>query len=714
VDGALVAERAAGRGRGPARGSAVLAAGAHVLEMALDPAASRLRVWHAAPGKRLAPFARGDLWRGAPSAVDRACAAAAWPLSAAALGAWALALAVWGARGRGARWRAARALDALRSPWLPRTLAVLVVAYAALLRADALVSRFGPRDAPDWVGRLQAAARAAHPAALRWDRVPVPYVDGDPIAYLGHARRMRSFYEPRYREPLFVAAARAGVWATGGRDVGISVASATFSVLLVAATYALGAGAVSPWVGVLAALGLALDAQAIHHGVAGWRDDAFAVLVAAFALFAVRLYDRGRFADAVALGLAGGLACLTRITALSLLPVAVLLALVPRARAARVRRERAAAAAVLTLALAAPWLAGSWIAYGDPLQSVSGQVGYYTDTSAPRTGVVGYVGERLGRPFEALDVALVGFTGYPFTNKWDHDVWWRPLGGILAACAVGGLVLFLLDGRTRVLLAVLASALLPFVLTWHIRMGDSWRLTLFAYPFYLVAAFAALRAGLRLLVAPEARADLRRVGHRRFREAAGILAVALLLAPLAWLLPWLRAGEDVRHGTTARLEAGPRDRVFFADGWYPPVCTELLCLRYARGTHARLRVPLRAGRDYVVRLRLDPFPFAGMRPQHVVVSGNGRPLGRLALAYDPVRTGTYELRWPAAATEDGANALELAASYATTVGTVDADDAIAEDGWTTAFVLWYVAVEPFPATARAGDRGSARRGPPAS
>src|SRR5881394_2728797 len=96
---------------------------------------------------------------------------------------------------------------------------LLVTAYGALLRLDAISVKFDPVASPWWLHRLEvwrAAPTSLRPAAMRWDAYPrFAHKDGppsqyrsDPYTYLQYAREMRSFYAAHRREPLFPFATR--------------------------------------------------------------------------------------------------------------------------------------------------------------------------------------------------------------------------------------------------------------------------------------------------------------------------------------------------------------------------------------------------------------------------------------------------------------------------------------------------------------------------
>ena len=169
-------------------------------------------------------------------------------------------------------------------------LALLITMYGALLRLDALTGKYGTLEHPAWarVATHPLAGVASHlrPTAVSWPREPNPYVGGDPINYLKYAREMRTFYQPHVREPMFLAATRAGLAALDQQDAGVSLASAAGSTLAIFGTFLLGAAVISPAGGLLAAAIFAVEYDVITWAVDGWRDDFFTatVLFAAWSL----------------------------------------------------------------------------------------------------------------------------------------------------------------------------------------------------------------------------------------------------------------------------------------------------------------------------------------------------------------------------------------------------------------------------------------------
>jgi hypothetical protein len=561
------------------------------------------------------------------------------------------------------------------------TVLTLVVLYSGLLRVDALFKSYGPYQQPRWLASMQPFVRTAASAITpdwRWTHVTTPYVGSDPINYLKFARAMRNFYAAHAREPMFPAATRIGLMLTGDADVGISVTSITFALLTLVATYILGASVASPAVGLAAAAMLGLDHTAVLYSIEGWRDELFALFAIACAWAWIRLGRRPTTANGLVAGVLSGGACLTRITTFSLIASAIVWLLATRGPAVR----RAIAIAVVVMAaIIAPFLINCAMATGDPLYAINNHTEFYLKREgAADTRPISAVGYSLAkfesRPIAATDSALRGLFVYPFNNKWvGLDRWYPGVGWVLSYLAIAGLFAWLWFPEGRLLLVMLFGALVPFSMTWTVPGGAEWRLTLFAYAFYLIAAFCTIDGAVKF-ARSAIRGDekpWRQLTRKQVIQPAAIVLAMFVMASV-WVVaaPYAIVNEALTHEGATMIVAGPRDRWFFVDGWSDLVIKGNVTSRFAIKPAATLRIALPEARSYALTLRLDPVnPSAAS--QHIVrLSLDGHHLEDIALTWNPARIGQYDVTIPADSFTPGTHDLELSSA--------------------TPFALWYVRI----------------------
>ena len=554
----------------------------------------------------------------------------------------------------------------------------LTLAYGGLLRLDAISAKFDPVAAPRWLHRLEiarAGSSALRPAAMRWDVYPrYEHKDGppsqfrsDPYTYLKYAREMQSFYAAHRREPLIPFETKVWLWLLHDDDSAVSFASAAFSVLAIALTFALGSEAFSPAVGLLAALLWAIEFDVIDNGTEGWRDDAFACAVVLTAWLMIRLARKPDLARAVALGLAAGAACLIRITALSFVIPGLLYLLLTLQAPWRERLRTLAAAAIVALLVVGPFLVNCWRAYGDPLHAINVHADVYRATEG-QSGAVpqstgGYIASHLrDSPVETIDTFALGLTRYPFANKWrGFDVWLAWLGPALSAAALCGLFLFTAVPAGRVLLVVLVSSLVPYAVTW--RLIFDWRFTEIAYPFFLIAAASPIWFAARAIEARRTALRDRALVRRTVVSLSAAAVVAVAVWAVFWrVTPPVLFERALRAGTQATVMAGDRDGSFFGGEWSRVVRSGTIATRVAAGARATMEMPLPAGRAYDVLLRVDPSQapmLPGAAPQRIQLLLNGRLLGACDPQSLPDRVGICRFTLPADAVRGGVNRMTL-------------------------------------------------------
>jgi 4-amino-4-deoxy-L-arabinose transferase-like glycosyltransferase len=599
----------------------------------------------------------------------------------------------------------ARAWAALRSrATVAHALAIAITLYGGLLRLDAFVGKYGTLDHPAWARiatrDVAPLVPAIRPSSVAWQRVPSPYVGGDPITYIEYGRAMTTFYQPHVREPVFLALTRAGLWALDDQDFGVSLASAVGSTLAIFATYLVGAALLSPLTGLLAALLTAIEFEMIAWGADGWRDDTFTATIL-FAVWALlKLRARPSFENALLAGGLCGLSCLTRITAISFIVPGLLWLVVERATTSRLERAKAVGTATLILIIVvAPFLISCAIATGDPLFAINYHTSYYRFAEnqpihEPMSAAEYLRNKFVDRPIRTLDTGLNGLFVQPFITKWHgFEPWVEGFGRSVRAIAVVGLAALPLFAAGRLLLVILLGSLLPYILTWSVGGGGEWRFTMHAYPFFFIAAAVAVVGGGRAVRAVASNpAVLRRATVVSFVwRVAAVTAVAALGAAAYLGLPWYVTREAIAHGESTSVETGERDRVFYRSGWSAPH-VESITVRVSRDERAVVRLPLPEKRGYDIVLRIDPV--APATPEHVDVLFNRHLVGRLQLSLDPERVGSYRLRVREDIVNAGSNELIIIPTSVMPAGSAGPRFAWLDPTDRIGVRLWYVRVLP--------------------
>ena len=534
------------------------------------------------------------------------------------------------------------------------SLAVLITVYGGLLRLDAFTGKYGTLEHPAWARIITQdvapRAPALRPSSIAWTREAAPYVGGDPANYLRFAREMRSFYQAHVREPVFLALIRGWLWALDDQDAAVSFASLTGSTLAVFALYLVGSALLSPAAGLIAALLLAIEFEVITWAPDGWRDDTFTATVLFAAWSLLRLQRRSSIGNAALAGALCGLACLTRITALSFVVPGILWLILSGAASRRDMVKHAAVALGVLTIVVAPFLISCARATGAPFFAINYHTIFYRHAEGqpirePLTATEYIRMKVAARPIATLDVALDGMFRQPFVTKWHGFApWIEGLGAVLRATSLAGIVgLALFTTGGRLLLLLLLTSLAPYLFTWNLPGGNEWRFTMHAYPFYIVAAACALvetvRVGRRIVTTrslpPQASGGL--VAMR----ATGLAAIAVLAALSYFVLPWFVVREGIAKGESTSVETGPRDHAFYRKGW-SPAHDDGVTVRVSVGQRSTVHIPLPARRDYEIVLRLDPIDPAIQ--QRVGLLMNGNLVGNPSLALDLQRVGTYRVR----------------------------------------------------------------------
>ena len=583
-------------------------------------------------------------------------------------------------------------------------LALLITGYGSLLRLDALVGKYGTLGHPAWARALtQDVAPLAvplRPAGISWTPVGRPYVGGDPINYLRFAREMRGFYQAHVREPVFLALTRGWLAALDGQDVAVSFASLTGSTLAILATYLVGAALGSRIAGLLAALLVAIEYETITWAPDGWRDDTFTATVLFSAWALIRWRQQPSAGRALVAGVLCGIACLTRITALSFALPAILWLLAASPAPRRDRARQAAIAAGGLALVVAPYLVSCWLATGDPFYAINYHTMYYRHAEGQPidepVSAASYLGSKLAaHPIATIDTAFDGLFVQPFVTKWRGFVWWfEGLGPLLRWLAIAGLALLAFAAPGRLLLLVLVASLAPYMLTWNVGGGNEWRFTMHAYPFFILAAAWAAVVIVRSAAALAARRQLpEATTSRSLALRAGAVAAVALTGTLLYAgLPWFVVREAIALGESTSIETGRRDRLFYGDGW-SPAHRDSITVRVSRGERSVVRFPLAGARDYDIVLRIDPV--APDAQQRLAVLFNGQLVGRPALSWDPERVGAYRVRVQGGMTR-AVNELTIIPDTLVTAGSAGPRFAWLDPSERVGVRLWYVRVLPLP------------------
>jgi hypothetical protein len=216
------------------------------------------------------------------------------------------------------------------------------------------------------------------------------------------------------------------------------------------------------------------------------------------------------------------------------------------------------------------------------------------------------------------------------------------------------------DGR--LLLFMFFVSLIPFSMTWTVLGGAEWRLTLFAYSFYLVAAFWLVDRVARFVRATVIARDTAPWEYVTRRETVRALVAILVIVVVGGLwaiaVPYAVAREALTHGEAATIMAGPRDRLFFLDGWSGLVVEGNVTMRFATEREATIRLLFPEARPYQMILRSSPVARSSSQ-QILRVSLNGNPLADLALAWNPDRIGEHLISVPANMVTPGVHHLTL-------------------------------------------------------
>lgn len=382
----------------------------------------------------------------------------------------------------------ARAKGRVRdSAWVPRAAAALLILYGSLLRLEAFLAH------SDLAGRDERAARI-HERLLPWlpsygvfnpENAPEDPYRADVRSYLDRAEALPrdGFYAPSFREPFYPLLVSVFTGLAGG-PIGILLESTFFSALTLVLFYFVAAKLHGRFWAIALLVPLVLHQWLVLDAPTGYRESAYSFFLLAF-IAAIAL-GRGRILSAVLAGALGGLLCLIRLSALSI--VLPLLAI----RALRLRpKERpgfAAASGLVLLLLVGPFLYSNFRAHGDPFYSVSFHTEFWLRAEKLDEGQGPVSLWRYFTDFERAGAlvrgTLLGLTVLPLRTFW-NGLRHFPL---LAAATLAMGVLGLARGRNLYLTVAYFGHLVAFAYIQNFPSGEMPRFVMPAFFFLVLAA----------------------------------------------------------------------------------------------------------------------------------------------------------------------------------------------------------------------------------
>ncbi|MGH9335651.1 MAG: hypothetical protein ACRD21_18100, partial [Vicinamibacteria bacterium] len=407
-------------------------------------------------------------------------------LALAALGSWWIAFPFY-----------LRDLGRARKRWkksalFPATIASLLILYGAVLRFEALLAH------SDLPSRGERAA-SIHESLLAWvpswglfnpENAPEDPYRADVRSYLDRAQAMgrEGFYAPSFREPFYVLLVRGFVGLAGG-EIGVLIGSTVFSVLTLAIFYFVAKRMHGPWWAAGLLVPVTLHQWLVLDAPTGYRESTYSFFLLAL-VGAVALGATSARWAAVG-GLLGGLLCLIRLSALSI--VVPLLAVRAFPLPARERARYTSAFALVVLLLVVPFLWSNYRAHGDPLHSVSFHTEFWLraeglDSSQGPVSISRYFSdsERAG---SVVKGTLLGLTLLPL-RTFRNGLRDFPLLGFPAlGLGVAGLLL-VRRGANRYLAAAYFGHLIAFAYIQNFPSGEMPRFVMPAF-FLLVLAIPA-------------------------------------------------------------------------------------------------------------------------------------------------------------------------------------------------------------------------------
>ena len=266
---------------------------------------------------------------------------------------------------------------------------------------------------------------------------------------------------------------------------------------------------------------------------------------------------------------------------------------------------------------------------------------------------------------------------------------------MLAWLAVPGVICLLKTRERRLVLLVGVTSLLPYAFTWRIPGGAEWRFTLHAYPFYLIAAAAAVELTVRHArsLPDMIRTRFGRPDRQTVVLGIGALAIGVTAGAAAFALPYVEAREELSAGEATVISA-ERGGIFFGRGWSRAIALGDTWMRFPLKPRVALRVPLPRQQDYAVSFRIDPFEPAANQPQLIGVFLNGRQLATFVSGLTPETPAGYLVPIPGSQVRPGLNTFELAAAHQIPARELRSRAAGVGQRHAVGFRFWFVRIAP--------------------
>jgi hypothetical protein len=392
-------------------------------------------------------------------------------------------------------------LQVYEKRWAPVGAAAIIIMYGCLLRVDAFWVHSG-RDAHTILQPWVPSYGVFNPANAPDD----PY-RADVRSYLDRAETFTwtSFYAPSFREPFYIALCMPFLSLADG-EVGILLQSLFFSCAALALFGLAAAKLHGPWWAALLLIPVSLHEWLILEAPSGYRMSAYSffLLATVAAMFLMPTSRRG----ALVSGALGGMLCLIRLSAVSVVAPLLVLRLWPLSRSERLRYGGIVIG--LLVALVGPFLASNALTHGDPFYSISFHTEFWMraegiDASRGPVSWARYFTD-FGRTGTVLKGTLLGMSALPVRTFWNGLRFFPLLDAAVLVFGVGGLLIGCRSPRRFITAAYLAH-LVPFAYIQNFPSGEMPRFVMPSY-FFLVLAAPAAAGWLRKLRREEGAAQL--------------------------------------------------------------------------------------------------------------------------------------------------------------------------------------------------------------